>query len=382
MRVALVHDWLTGLRGGERALHELALLYPDADLFTLVHVPGMTTDAIEDRRIVSSPLSKLPGVARYYRLLLPLFPWAIRRFDLSQYDLVISCSHAVAKSVSTGPDTKHLCYCLTPMRYAWDQADAYLGRGFLRWVATPLIAYLRHFDTRYSDPKSVTEFVAISSTVRTRIRDHYGREASIVYPPVDVDAFDDERADPSPADRDAYLLVGGFVPYKLESLAIEAFARCDRTLIVVGDGPTRAELERTAPDNVRFLGRVGDTELRTRYRECRALLYPQEEDFGLVAVEAQAAGRPVIAYGRGGARDTVVDFRDARASNPTEAPATGVYFEEQTPEALLAALDLFEANEAAFEPKRIREWSLQFGIQRFRADFRRDIEKLLERPAL
>jgi glycosyltransferase involved in cell wall biosynthesis len=268
------------------------------------------------------------------------------------------------------------------MRYVWDQVDAYWGRGFLRWIATPLIAYLRHFDTRYRDPESVTQFVAISSTVRARIQEHYGRGASIVYPPVDVDAFEDESPGPSPSDRSAYLLVGGFVPYKLESLAIEAFARSDRTLIIAGDGPTRAELERTAPDNVRFLGRVGDIELRTLYKECRALLYPQEEDFGIVAVEAQAAGRPVIAYGRGGARDTVVDFRDARGDDQADTPATGVYFAEQTPEALLAALDLFEANEAAIEPKRIREWSLQFGIERFRTSFQREVDKLLERPAL
>ena len=371
MRIALVHDWLTGMRGGERVLDEIAGLYPDADLYTLVHVPGSTSKRIEARRIETSPLSKLPGVRRYYRALLPLFPWAIRRFDLSGYDLVISCSHAVAKSVRTGPNTLHLCYCLTPMRYIWDQIDAYLGHGLLRSISAPLVSYLRRFDQRHSGAAAVTKFIATSTAVQDRIRRHYDRKASIVFPPVDVDAYE-VRSTSADISADApYLLVGGFVPYKAEALAIEAFRNSSRSLLVVGDGPTRRELERDAPSNVRFLGHVGNDELRGLYAECRALIYPQEEDFGIIAVEAQAAGRPVIAFGQGGARDTVCDFR-------SNASPTGIYFDEPTPTSLRAALDDFEANENAFDPNCIREWAQKFGILRFRQDFQREVDKTLE----
>lgn len=354
------------MRGGERVLHEIAALYPSADLYTLVHVPGSTSALIEERRVEASPLSKLPGVARYYRWLLPLFPWAIRRFDLSNYDLVISCSHAVAKNVRTAPDTPHLCYCLTPMRYIWDQIDAYLGKGLLRVIAMPLVAALRRFDRRHSDSEAITKFVAISTAVQERISRHYDREASIVFPPVDLEGFaPGPDAASSPADA-PYLLVGGFVPYKRESLAIEAFRRCDRNLSVAGDGPNRRELERGAPANVRFLGRVSDHELRGLYADCRALIYPQEEDFGIIALEAQAAGRPVIAFGRGGALDTVRDLE------------TGVLFHEQTPESLLDALDRFEIHSDAFDSKRICEWAAKFGIDRFHEDFRREVDAMLE----
>lgn len=378
VRIALVHDWLTGLRGGERVLHELALLYPDADLYTLVHVPGSTTRAIEARHIESSPLSKLPGVAHYYRSLLPLFPWAIRRFDFSRYDLVISCSHAVAKGVRVGPQTAHLCYCLTPMRYIWDQAEAYLGRGARRRLAAPLVAYLRHFDRKTSGPSSVTRFVAISTVVRERIARHYQRDSSIVFPPVDVDAVQRVAGTADVRSGDFYLLVGGFVPYKLESLAIEAFRRSDRKLVIAGDGPTRRKLERSAPENVRFLGRIPDAELRSLYAECRALIYPQEEDFGIVAVEAQAAGRPVIAFGRGGSLDTVCSRKPAEWAGGSKPLATGVHFTPQTPGTLVAALEEFEAHPENFEPGHIREWSMRFGINRFRREFQGEVQKTLE----
>ncbi len=368
MRVALVHDWLTGMRGGERVLDQLVRLFPQADLYTLIHVPGSTTHEIEARRIEVSPLSRLPGVARYYRALLPLFPWAIRRFDLSHYDLVISCSHAVAKGVRTDPATVHLCYCLTPMRYIWDQADAYLGRGPKRWLATPLIAALRRFDRKTSELRSVTGFVAISQTVRDRIACHYGRDASIVAPPVDIEAARTVEPGTEPG-GDFYLMVGGFVPYKREDVAIEAFRDLDRELVVAGDGPTRRALERTAPANVRFVGRVCDDELQRLYAGCRALVYPQEEDFGIIAVEAQAAGRPVIAFGAGGALDTV---RSAGA-----AP-TGLHFTPQTAEALRAAIESFERHASSFRTASIREWASRFGNERFREEFQREVQKLLE----
>jgi len=370
VRVALVHDWLTGMRGGERVLDELCGLFPDADLYTLVHVPGSTSQRIEARRIFASPLSRLPGAARHYRKLLPLFPWAIERFCLEDYDLVLSSSHAVAKGVRVPQGAVHLCYCFTPMRYIWDQTDAYLGHGLRRLLAAPLLRYLRNFDVRTSTPSHVHRFVAISQSVADRIFRHYGRESSVVYPPVDLD-----RLRPSDgAPEDFYLVVGGFVPYKREDLAIDAFRGLGRRLVVAGDGPMRAALEARAPANVTFLGRVSDPELAQLYTRCRALLYPQEEDFGIVALEAQACGRPVIAFGRGGAQETVVPFLPDQAAG---TPPTGVYFDVQTPEALASAIRFFEANERSFAPQAIRAHAERFSPARFRTQIVAEIELAL-----
>lgn len=368
MRVALVHDWLTGMRGGERVLQEVAALYPDADIYTLIHVPGSVCPEIERHRIFTSPLSRLPRVASYYRLLLPLFPWAIRRFDLSGYELVISISHAVAKGVRTGPNTIHLCYCLTPMRYIWDQIDAYLGTGLVRALALPLVTALRAFDRRTSGPDDVSRFTAISTNVRERIADHYGRTAGCVHPPVDTEAVQPNDRPPEPF----YLLVGAFVPYKGDALAIDAFAALDRRLVVAGDGPARMSLVARATDNVEFLGHVSDLELRDLYARCRALIYPQEEDFGIVAVEAQAAGRPVIAFARGGARDTVRPLSVHEAE--TTLGATGIHFSPQTSDALCRAIERFEASASAFDPKAIRDWAERFGRARFRREFLAEVE--------
>jgi glycosyltransferase involved in cell wall biosynthesis len=370
VRVALVHDWLTGMRGGERCLHEFARLWPQADLFTLIHVPGSTSELIENRHIYASPLSRLPGAARHYRKLLPLFPWAIERFRLDGYDLVLSSSHAVAKGIRAPSGAAHVSYCFTPMRYVWDQADAYLGRGFRRKLAEPLAASLRRWDRRTSGPERVQRFVAISHTVADRIRRHYGRESDVVYPPVEVERFAVRPEGPD----DFYLLVGGFVPYKREDLAIEAFADLGRPLWVAGDGPGRAALEARASANVRFLGRVDDAELADLYQRCRALVYPQDEDFGIVPVEAQASGRPVIAYGRGGATETVVP--QGRSEAAGRAP-TGVWFDEQTPGALADAIRRFEATESEFVPAAIRSHAEWFRNERFHAEIREVVAKAL-----
>ncbi|MCZ6462895.1 MAG: glycosyltransferase [Proteobacteria bacterium] len=374
MRVALVHDWLTGLRGGERVLHELAGMFPDADLYTLVHVPGSTSDAIERLRVHASPLSHWPGAARHYRKLLPLFPWAIRRFRLEGYDLVLSSSHAVAKSVRRPDGAVHVCYCHTPMRYVWDRADAYLGRGLLRALASPAVFALRRFDVSTSGPDCVTRFVANSNEVAARIRRHYRRDAEVVFPPVDVERFRPTGAAPD----DFYLLIGGFVAYKNEGIALEAFRRLGRRLVVAGDGPGRARLEARAPANVEFTGRISDAELAGLAGRCRALVHPQEEDFGIAAVEAQAAGRPVIALGRGGALDTVVPMIDADSNGLPEAPApTGVHFDQPTPEALAEAVERFEKLEARFDGARIRAWAERFGAPRFRRELTEQIDTAL-----
>lgn len=363
MRVALVHDWLTGMRGGERVLEELVRAYPSADLFTLIHVPGATSPVIESVNVRASFLSRVPGIRRHYRLALPLFPVAIRSLDLAAYDLVISCSHAVAKSVRVPPGARHLCYCLTPMRYVWDQQDAYLGAGLTRLLAAPLAASLRRFDRR---TEGVDRFVAISTAVQDRIARHYGRESNVVHPPVDTDRF---RPNGRPAE-DFYLLVGGFVPYKCEALALDAFRLLGRRLIVVGDGPSRRRHQSQAPANVEFRGRVNDQELARLYASCRALIHPQEEDFGIAAVEAQAAGRPVIAYGRGGAVDTVRPLRTAE-----EAP-TGVFFDRQEPDRLAEAVRELEKHEGRFEPAPIRSWAEGFSAERFQRELAREIRAL------
>lgn len=363
----MVHDWLTGTRGGERVLDHLARRFPDADVFTLFHTPGRIPAAIERHPIHTSPLARLPGVDRHYRKLLPLYPWAIRRFDLRGYDLILSTSHAVAKSVRVPHAIPHLDYCFTPMRYVWDRTEDYLGRGLRRIAAGPLVGALRAFDRKTAGPDSVTRFVAISREVAGRIARHYGRSANVVPPPVDLSWIEPASAPPD----DFFLLVGGFVPYKREALAIECFRRSGRRLLIVGDGPGRRALQRDCPPGVELLGRVDDKTLSELYRRCRALIHPQVEDFGLVAVEAQAAGRPVIAFGAGGVLDSV------RPLGPDESPsATGIFFDRPTPESLAEALDRFEKAAFTFRPDALRAWAERFSPARFDARFDRELAAL------
>ena len=368
MRVALVQDWLTGFRGGEKVLDELAGMFPNADLYTLIHVPGSTSERIERLHITASPLSRLPGAARHYRKLLPLFPFAIERFRLEGYDLVISNSHSFAKGVRVAPGTPHLCYCMTPIRYAWDLADEYLGRGLKRTLAAPLLAGLRRWDRRTSSPERITAVVGISHYIADRIRRTWGREASVVYPGVDVARF---RLGSAPRE-DFFFMLGGFVPYKAEWIAIEAFRALGLPLVVAGDGPTRARLEASAPPNVRFLGRVPDGELEALYARCRALVYPQEEDFGMIAVEAQAAGAPVIAFGRGGAVETVVPVGDSAGRAPT-----GVHFPEPTPDSLARAVREFSEVESKLDPRALRANAERFSLENFRSGLRRVIDEVV-----
>ena len=351
-RIALVHDWLTGMRGGERCLEAVCELFPQAPLFTLLHVPGSVSPTIERRRIVTSFVQRLPGAATRYRHYLPLFPAAVRGLSLAGFDVVLSLSHCVAKAVRVPPGALHLCYCFTPMRYVWDlEADYADGAGWLtRLALPPMAAALRRWDRR---TEGVHEFVAISRHISERIRRVYGRDAAVIYPPVDLDRF---RI--APAVADYYLVVSALVPYKRVDLAVLAANRTGRRLLVVGHGPEEARLRALAGPTVTFLGWRSDAEVAQLYARCRAVLFPAVEDFGIVPLEAAAAGRPTLALAQGGALETMVGLDGG-------APPTAVFFREQTADALAGAIATFEAAASRFEPKAIRAHAAQFDRPRF-----------------
>jgi glycosyltransferase involved in cell wall biosynthesis len=362
MATALVHDWLTGMRGGERCLEVFCELFPDADLFTLLHVPGSVSPSIENRRIVTSFIQQLPGARRDYRHYLPLFPAAIRRLDLTGHDLVLSSSHAVAKSVRVPPGALHVCYCFTPMRYVWDMYHEYFGpRAGLaqRLLMPPLAAALRRWDRQTAS--GVDHFVAISRFVADRIRRNYDRSADVIYPPVDVARF---RIEESPGEF--YLVVSALTPYKRVDLAVDAANRLGRRLVVVGTGPEEARLRAMAGPTIELLGWRDDAETAELYARCRALIFPTVEDFGITPLEAMASGRPVIALGEGGALETVV------APGGSE-PATGIFFDRQNAEDLVAAIRRFESGSLRFEPKALRRRAEAFD----RPLFKERIERYL-----
>ena len=343
MKVALVHDWLTGMRGGERCLEVFCELFPDAPIYTLLHTPGSVSPTIERRTIHPSFIQRLPDAERRYRQYLPLFPAAIRRFDVAGYDLVLSSSHAVAKSVRVPPGALHVCYCFTPMRYVWDLYDDYFGRG-AGWATSllmpPVAAALRRWDRRTA--AGVHRFVAISRFIADRIRRAYGRDADVIYPPVDVSRF---RIEESPGDY--YLVVSALTPYKRVDLAVKAAGRLGRRLLVVGTGPEERRLRALAGPTVELLGWRDDAEIAALYAGCRALIFPTLEDFGITPLEAMAAGRPVIALGQGGALETVVAPGGAE-------PPTGLFFGSQTVDALVEAIRRFESGRHRFAPKELR----------------------------
>jgi glycosyltransferase involved in cell wall biosynthesis len=357
-RVALVHDWLTGMRGGEKCLEVLCEIFPHADLFTLLHNAGSVSHTIERRRIRTSFVQRLPRAARGYRRYLPLFPRAIESFDLRAYDLVVSTSHCVAKGVRA--PGLHVCYCHTPMRYVWDQFDAYFGAGradpVTRLAAHAVRRPLQRWDRRSA--ARVHHFVANSETVRKRIRRYYDRDAEVVHPPVDCDAFEAAAAAP----EDYFLVVSALSAYKRVDLAIDAARATGARLLVVGQGPDTARLQgRARGARVEFLPWQTHDALARLYARCRALLFPGEEDFGIAPLEAMAAGRPVIALAAGGATETVVDGR------------TGVLVPSLQLADWVAALRRFDPD--AFDPRALRAHARQFDRPRFAAAMRRILER-------
>jgi glycosyltransferase involved in cell wall biosynthesis len=364
-RIALVHDWLTGMRGGEKVLEAMCALFPDASLFTLVHVPGSVSPAIERLAPRASVLSRLPGIARSYRHLLPVFPAVIEQFDLDEYDLVISTSHCAAKSVVRPGRARHVCYCFTPMRYVWDQRHAYFGDDRLGPGSTralrPILAWLARWDA--GTAHRVDRYLADSQHVARRIQRYYNRQSGVIYPPVNTDFYRPDTTVPTAT----ALVVSALVPYKRIDVAIEACRQIGVPLRVVGQGSEEASLRATAGPGVEFIGSSSDTEIRRFYREAGVVLLPGEEDFGIVPVEAQACGRPVVALGRGGALETVVDG------------VTGVLVSSDLPEALAAGIR--RALDGRFDPAAIRKHAEAFGPERFSAQFRAVIDETLSAPA-
>jgi glycosyltransferase involved in cell wall biosynthesis len=365
-RLVLVHDWLTGMRGGEKCLEAVCRAWPRARLFTLLHRPGSVSEPIERLRPRTSFLQRLPGVHRYYRYLLPLMPLAAR-WKFPACDLVLSFSHCVAKAALPPPGVPHVCYCFTPMRYAWHMRTSYFGAGggLKARLRDLLLGALRAWDRRTAE--RVTHFLAISRTVQGRIAECYGRPSAVIYPPVDTDFYC-----PAAARREGhYLAFSAFAPYKRLDLAIEACNRLGRQLVVIGSGQDERRLRALAGPTVHFLGWQPDEVVRDHFRRCRALLFPGEEDFGIVPLEAQACGAAVIAYGRGGATETLVPPGGAREP-------TSLWFEEQTVEHLADALTRFEAQCEDFAPAAARRQAQRFNHRRFTEEMTSYLRGILE----
>lgn len=359
MKVAIVHYWLVNMRGGEKVIEALCELFPQADIFAHVYDPSAVSPLINRHKIKTSFIQKLPFAVRKYQSYLPLMPMALEQFDLRDYDLIISSESGPAKGVVTRPDALHVCYCHTPMRYVWDMYHDYLesaGR-IARILMPPLIHYLRMWDL--ASASRVDHFVANSSYVAKRIKKHYHRDAEVIHPPVATSDFSiSERQE------DFYLMVGQLVSYKRVDLAVEAFNRSGKQLIIIGEGEQRKELERLAKENIKIKGRQPFSVIKEYYMNAKALVFPGVEDFGIVPVESMASGRPVIAFRGGGALETVVENK------------TGLFFDQQTPESLNDAINRFENMQQGFSPKTISTHARSFGKENFKNRFADMIVKL------
>jgi len=369
LRVAIVHEWFVVYSGAERVVEQMLNIFPQADLFAQVDfLPKNLRWFIKDKKVTTSFIQKLPWAKTRYRSYLPLMPLAVEQFDMSPYDLVISSNHAVAKGVITGPEQLHISMVYSPMRYAWDLTHQYLresglDRGLKGWLAKIMLHRIRLWD--YRTANGVDEFIAISRFIRGRVKKVYGRDSTIIYPPVNVDDFSLKKTK-----EDYYFAASRVVPYKKMATIVEAFSRMpDKRLIVIGDGPSLSDVRRKAGPNIELLG-FQETEILRKYLAgARAFVFAAEEDFGIIPVEAQACGTPVIAYGRGGSRETVIENK------------TGLFFEEQTAESIIDAVNRFEKMEKGFDPDEIRRNALNFSADKFRSQFKGFVEKSLAEKA-
>ena len=361
LRVAIVHYWFVGNGGGERVVEALAEMFPQADLFSLIADLATMTPRLRSHRLTTSFLQRIPGGRRWYKQLLPLHPLANEQLDVSKYDLVLSSESGPAKGVLPSPGACHICYCHTPMRYLWDLYPLY--RRAMRPLAGKAFALTAHYLRMWDSASAgrVDHFVANSYNVASRIRKHYRRDATVIYPPVDVSSgYLSERVD------DYYLVVSRLIDYKRVDLAIEACNQLNRPLRIIGDGDRYKYLRKLAGSSIKFLGHLNDDAVRENYARCRALLFPGEEDFGIVPVEAQSFGRPVLAYGRGGVLETVRGLMTGDRLNVEGA--TGVFFAEQTADSLVEAIEFFESVESRFSPSFIRQNVEQFDASRFKSE--------------
>jgi glycosyltransferase involved in cell wall biosynthesis len=365
LKVAIVHDWLTGKRGGEKVLEVFGELYPEAPIFTLLYNPGTISEALASHQIHTSFIDKLPFKKNSYRQFLPLFPAAIEQFNLKEYDLVLSSSHCVAKGIIPSPNSLHISYLHTPMRYVWDMYHEYFGAGQVGKLSRMLIpffaSYLRSWDV--SSSNRVDWFLANSQHVANRIKKYYRREAHVLYPPVETSLF---KVNSSHENFD--LIVSALVPYKRVDLAIQAYNMLERKLVIIGDGPEKRDLQKTAGPQIEFLNWQPHQVLIECYSKCRQLIFPGEEDFGIVPVEAMSCGKPVIAYARGGALETIIN-----ADNSEGKKGTGLYFYHQTPEDLMDAVQ--KSNSIEWDSDFIYQQAKKFDREKFKKNLKEFIQE-------
>lgn len=360
MKIAIIHDWLVTYAGAERVLEQILKLFPDADLYSVVDFLTEEQKAFIKNKIVATTfIQGLPFAKRKYRQYLPLMLIAVEQFNLSSYDLVISSSHAVAKGVITGPNQLHICMCYSPIRYAWDLQYQYLKesgleKGVKSWLARWLLHKIRLWDCCTAN--GVDEFIAISNFIAQRIWKVYKRESTVIYPPVDVEKFSYCESK-----EGYYLTASRMVPYKRIDMIVQAFSKMpDKRLIVIGDGPDFKKISALAGDNVTILGYQPFEVLKDHMQRARAFVFAAEEDFGIVPLEAQACGTPVIAYGKGGALETICGL--------DKPSPTGMFFNEQTVSSLMEAVSVFEKEENKITPQACRENALRFSPERFRQE--------------
>ncbi len=349
MKVAIIHYWLVSMRGGENVVEALCELFPQADIYTHVYEPDKISNTIKKHKIYTTFIHKLPFVKRCYQSYLPLMPLALEQLDLRKYDLLISIESGPAKGVIPSPEACHISYVCTPMRYVWDMYPVYRkSAGLLKkWLMIPIIHYLRMWDV--SSASRVDKFITDSYYVKQRVEKYYHRNATVIHAPVDTNKFQlSNRVE------DFYLMLGQLVRYKRVDLAIEAFNKMDKKLIIIGEGGEFSKLQKMANDNIVLKGWQEFSVIQDHYSKCRALIFPGIEDFGIVPLEAMASGRPVIAFGKGGALETVVDG------------VTGILFKEQTPDSLIQAVEKFESDPKHFNSRQIRKHAEKFSKDIFK----------------